>query len=91
MEEVYPGLYQNFITKRLLVHPTEDRFYSDDLNKALQERNFLIKDAIESKRLGILGVAVKEMVNVQGFKVQGSAPPVADQAASLIEKETSKL
>ena len=61
MEEIYPGLYQNFITKRLLFHPAEDRFHSDDLNRALQERSFLIKDAIESKRLGILGVAVKEI------------------------------
>jgi hypothetical protein len=28
------------------------------------------------------------IVTVQGFKVQGSAPPPAKKAASLIEKET---
>jgi ubiquinone/menaquinone biosynthesis C-methylase UbiE len=60
IEEIYPSLYQNFITKRLLFHPGEDRFYSRDLNRAMKERKLLIKDAIEFKRIGILGVAIKE-------------------------------
>ena len=59
MEELYPPFYQNFITRHILDHPTHDRFFSDDLRKALEEVNLLIKDTIEFKKLGILGVAEK--------------------------------
>ncbi len=59
LEELYPGLYRNFITKHILLHPTQDRFYGQDLKQALAGANLLLKDFIEDKRLGILGVAVK--------------------------------
>jgi ubiquinone/menaquinone biosynthesis C-methylase UbiE len=59
LEELYPGLYQNFITKRILLHPRENRFQSRDLKAALRRRNLELRHSLEAKRLGILGVAVK--------------------------------
>ncbi len=61
IEELYPTAYQNFMTKRILLHPREDRFFSRDLRRALKERDLPIKDAIDLKKIGILGVAVKEV------------------------------
>ena len=59
IEELYPALYQNFITKRLLLHPANDRFKSHDLRYALSKMDLDLKDAFELKNLGILGVATK--------------------------------
>ena len=59
IEELYPALYQNFITRRLLLHPAFDRFKSHDLRYALSDMALDLKDAIELKNLGILGVATK--------------------------------
>lgn len=61
VEEFYPSAYQNFITKHLLVHPEEDRFFGHDLRNALETINLPIKEAIDFKKLGILAVAVKEV------------------------------
>lgn len=60
MEELYPTAYQNFITKRILVHPREDRFFSDDLRDALKRLKLPIRDAIDLKKIGIVAVAIKE-------------------------------
>jgi ubiquinone/menaquinone biosynthesis C-methylase UbiE len=60
VEELYPTLYQNVITKRILVHPRQDRFLSHDLREATKAVKLPIRGAIEFKKLGILGVAVKE-------------------------------
>jgi ubiquinone/menaquinone biosynthesis C-methylase UbiE len=60
-EEFYPSAYQNFITKHLLVHPEEDRFFGHDLRNALEAIKLPIKEAIDFKKLGILAVAVKEV------------------------------
>ncbi len=60
MEELYPALYQNFITKRILIHPEEDRFSGPDLRRALAEVGLTIKEFIEFKWMGVLGVAKKE-------------------------------
>ncbi len=60
LEEFYPALYQNFLTRRLLDHPEEDRFSGRELREAMAEVQLKIKEAVESKWLGILGVAVKE-------------------------------
>jgi ubiquinone/menaquinone biosynthesis C-methylase UbiE len=60
LEELYPALYQNAITKRFLLHPEEDRFYRDDLWQELEEMKMPLRDALELKQLGVLGVAVKE-------------------------------
>lgn len=60
LEELYPGLYQNAVTRHILLHPTEDRFCGRELGQALAEANLTLKDCIEFRRCGILGVAVKE-------------------------------
>lgn len=65
VEEFYPSAYQNFITKHLLVHPEEDRFFSHDLRNALEEVKLPIKDAIDFKKVGIVAVAVKEVRSKQ--------------------------
>ena len=59
MEEYYPTLYQNFITRHLLVHPEKDRFNSRDLHQAFQNANLTLTHTFELKRMGILGVGVK--------------------------------
>ena len=60
MEELYPALYQNIITKKILFHPRMDRFQSSDLRAELRRANMPIKEAVEQKKLGILAVAVKQ-------------------------------
>jgi ubiquinone/menaquinone biosynthesis C-methylase UbiE len=60
LEELYPSVYQNFITKHILVHPSEDRFKRRDLREGLESKGLPIKNAIELKKIGILGVSVKD-------------------------------
>ena len=59
MEEYYPSLYQNFITKHIVVHPDKNRFNSQDLRQAFQDANLALTHTFELKRMGILGVGVK--------------------------------
>jgi ubiquinone/menaquinone biosynthesis C-methylase UbiE len=59
VEELYPTLYQNFITKHILLHPEQDRFTSGDLNAALQAQRLSIEAVMEIKTVGILAVTVK--------------------------------
>jgi ubiquinone/menaquinone biosynthesis C-methylase UbiE len=59
MEEYYPGLYQNFITKRILAHPVVDRFNSRQLHQTFQNAGLSLTHTFELKRMGILGVGVK--------------------------------
>jgi ubiquinone/menaquinone biosynthesis C-methylase UbiE len=59
MEELYPSLYQNVITKRILLHPEHDRFTSQDLQTELDAADLSLKNCFELKKMGILGVAVK--------------------------------
>lgn len=59
LEEYYPSLYQNLITKSLLVHPVSDRFNSSDLNEAFADTDLALVHTFELKRLGILAVSVK--------------------------------
>ena len=59
-EELYPSLYQNVITRHILLHPAENRFTSEDWKDALQEMKLLVQKSVEQKKLGILGVAIKE-------------------------------
>lgn len=60
MEEFYPPLYQNLITRRILAHPQNDRFSSHDLRSALQAIGLPVTDALEIKQAGILALALKE-------------------------------
>lgn len=59
MEELYPSLYQNIITKRILLHPDHDRFTDKDLRAELNAAGLSLKNAFELKKMGILGIAVK--------------------------------
>ncbi|HOV88325.1 MAG TPA: class I SAM-dependent methyltransferase, partial [Syntrophobacteraceae bacterium] len=56
LEEIYPFVYQNFITRHILLHPKEDRFFSGDLHEALEECRFEVKAARELKLAGMLGI-----------------------------------
>ena len=60
LEEFYPQFYQNFLARRLFLHPEHDRFYSHDLRAALAEAGFELQGCLEQKMLGILAVAVKQ-------------------------------
>ena len=60
LEEFYPPLYQNFLARRIFLHPELDRFYSHDLHQALDQAGFVVKSRLEQKLLGILAVAVKK-------------------------------
>jgi ubiquinone/menaquinone biosynthesis C-methylase UbiE len=59
MEELYPSLYQNVITKRILLHPEHDRFTSKDLRTELDAAGLNLINSFELKKMGILGVAIK--------------------------------
>jgi ubiquinone/menaquinone biosynthesis C-methylase UbiE len=59
LEELYPTLYQNFITRHILLHPTENRFGSGDLKNALASTNFSVQSRLELKIAGLLAVLRK--------------------------------
>jgi ubiquinone/menaquinone biosynthesis C-methylase UbiE len=59
MEEYYPSLYQNFITKHIVVHPDRNRFNSQELRQAFEDASLSLIHTFELKRMGILGVGVK--------------------------------
>jgi ubiquinone/menaquinone biosynthesis C-methylase UbiE len=59
LEELYPGLYQNFITKHILLHPQENRFHSQDLKQALRKMNMELRYCLEIKMAGILAIVTK--------------------------------
>ncbi len=59
LEELYPSLYQNFITKHILLHPTANRFRSGDLKRALKGAGLPLDHLIEHPKVGILGIASK--------------------------------
>ena len=59
LEEIYPSLYQNFITKHILLHPRENRFLSPDLKKAMKRAQLQLESHLEIEKIGILGVLVK--------------------------------
>jgi ubiquinone/menaquinone biosynthesis C-methylase UbiE len=60
LEEFYPPFYQNFLARRLFLHPEHDRFSSEDLHEALAEAGLGLKGRLEQKMLGLLAVAVKQ-------------------------------
>lgn len=59
LEEFYPPFYLNFLARRLLSHPEEDRFYSLDLHEALAKAGLAVQDALEIRQLGILAICRK--------------------------------
>jgi ubiquinone/menaquinone biosynthesis C-methylase UbiE len=60
LEEFYPPFYQNYVARRIFLHPEADRFHSADLHQALRASNLSWEGTMEHKKLGILGVAVKK-------------------------------
>jgi ubiquinone/menaquinone biosynthesis C-methylase UbiE len=61
LEEFYPPFYLNFLVRRLVNHPEEDRFYSRDLWQELAEAGLPIQDALEIKKLGLLAICRKAL------------------------------
>jgi ubiquinone/menaquinone biosynthesis C-methylase UbiE len=59
LEELYPSLYQNFITRHILLHPSDRRFRSGDLKRALKATGLELVHMLECSRVGILGIARK--------------------------------
>ena len=59
LEELYPPLYQNCITRHILLHPRLNRFYSDDLKSGLSNAGLTVKRKLELQRIGILAVCIK--------------------------------
>ena len=59
IEEIYPPVYQNFITSRLLLHPRKDRFFSHDLHAAMEKVGLHWLRFVEHEWLGILGACTK--------------------------------
>jgi ubiquinone/menaquinone biosynthesis C-methylase UbiE len=63
LEEFYPPFYLNFLARRLVVHPEENRFYSRDLRDNLKAAALPIEKALELKILGIIAVCRKQPVD----------------------------
>jgi ubiquinone/menaquinone biosynthesis C-methylase UbiE len=59
-EEIYPPLYANFLFRRLVVHPRENRFQGTEYRAALADAGLKLLPRYKQSRFGILGVAVKE-------------------------------
>jgi ubiquinone/menaquinone biosynthesis C-methylase UbiE len=59
IEEIYPPVYQNVVTSRLLLHPSEDRFFSHDLHAAMEKIGLRWLRFMEHEWLGILGACTK--------------------------------
>ena len=60
-EEIYPPLYANFLLKRMLRHPTEDRFYAQEFLEALESNKLHLADGVRTdSKYGIVGAAQKK-------------------------------
>jgi ubiquinone/menaquinone biosynthesis C-methylase UbiE len=62
LEEIYPTLYQNVLTRRILVHPRHDRFDGTDLRPALEQADLSLIAQWELKYVGILAVTQKRII-----------------------------
>ncbi len=59
-EEIYPPLYANFLFRRILAHPKENRFHGAEYRAALKDAGLRLIPGCKESRFGILGVAVKD-------------------------------
>ena len=59
-EEIYPPLYANFLFRRLVAHPTENRFHGEQFRAALSASGLRLLPGFKESRFGILGVAQKD-------------------------------
>jgi ubiquinone/menaquinone biosynthesis C-methylase UbiE len=74
-EEIYPPLYANFLFRRLVAHPRENRFQGPEYRAALADVGLKLLPGYKESRFGILGVAVKEGMFPSASFLQ--APPHA--------------
>jgi ubiquinone/menaquinone biosynthesis C-methylase UbiE len=59
-EEIYPPLYANFLLKRMLRHPTEDRFHEEQFLECLRSNCLELVDGVRTgSKFGIVGAAKK--------------------------------
>ncbi len=60
-EEIYPPLYANFILKRLVKHPTTDRFDGPQFTDALSNAGLRLVEGVNThSRFGVIGAARKD-------------------------------
>jgi hypothetical protein len=59
---ILPAALPNFLTRRLVVHPDENRFYSQDLRDKLRMSGLLLEKAFEFKMIGIIAMCRKTSV-----------------------------
>jgi SAM-dependent methyltransferase len=65
-EEIYPPLYANFLFRRIVAHPRENRFRSLEYRAALNDSGLHLLPRYKENRFGIIGVAVKNPVLSHG-------------------------
>jgi len=59
-EEIYPPLYANFLLKRMVRHPTKNRFHGAQFLEALEHNRFRLANGVCTKsRFGIVGAATR--------------------------------
>jgi ubiquinone/menaquinone biosynthesis C-methylase UbiE len=58
-EELFPALYQNFVTKRILLHPVENRFKSHELKETMKSSGLVLGKYFDMPLIAIFGVAEK--------------------------------
>jgi ubiquinone/menaquinone biosynthesis C-methylase UbiE len=59
-EEIFPPLYANFLFRRLVAHPTENRFHGEEFRAALSASGLRLLPGFKESRFGILAVAQKD-------------------------------
>lgn len=60
LEEFYPALYQNFLARRVFLHPESDRFDRDELRRGLHDAGFFLVRCLEQRQSAILAVVTKK-------------------------------
>lgn len=58
-EEIFPPLYANALMKRLVLHPTEDRFHAPEFLQTMAEAGLEIQPGRKESRFGMVGLARK--------------------------------
>lgn len=61
LEELYPSLYQNILTKHILLHPAANRFRSADFKISLSTAGLRIEALREIKLVGIVAMLTKSV------------------------------
>jgi ubiquinone/menaquinone biosynthesis C-methylase UbiE len=59
-EEIYPPLYANFLLRRILEHPRQNRFHGPEFRAFLEECGLRLQPRFKESRFAILGIAVKK-------------------------------